>query len=650
MIVSRRTLLLRGALLLVLLTATGLRFFNLATQSLWHDEGNTARLVERSIPLIIEGAAGDIHPPGYYLLLHGWRALIGEREFALRAYSAFCGVLTVAVAAALGRRVGGLPVALGAAVMGAVHPLAIYYSQEARMYAQLGLVSALTLLAAVVLVERHARWPRRWGAALHLALWVAVGLYTQYAYVFALVGLNLAFGLAWLVRWFDRRRSHAVEPWRLLLHWGGAHLLGGLLFAPWAPIAMGAAGWRPPDLNRGAALRALGQTLLAGITYPGTLAPGYVIMAGFLLAGALFVALRLSRAARFALWAALGMALVPAALIALLGIYRPAYLKFLMASVAPLVVVLASPLCRKVETFRDTILPGEPSLLYSVMRGVALLAILALLVAQVAAVRHLYRDPAFARDDYRGIAQRVKREGRDGDAVLLSAPNQWEVFTYYYRGPLPVYPAPYRPTGAEAEDWVAEILDNHRDGRLFVLYWGDQESDPSRQLERALANNAFKAGEAWIDTVRLARYGTGVPVTQPGVPLDVRAGESLLLDGYHLPHGPWHGGDIVSLTLIWRADAAPGVRAKVFVHLVDGQGSLVAQVDMEPQAGFSPTTSWASGVPVVDRYGLPLPPDIPGGDYTVMVGMYTFDGVRLPITQQGVVIGDVLPLTSILVH
>ena len=72
-------------LLLILLLATGLRFHRLAAQSFWNDEGNSARLSERSPRLIVEGTAGDIHPPLYYLLLRGWRALAGDSEFGLRA-------------------------------------------------------------------------------------------------------------------------------------------------------------------------------------------------------------------------------------------------------------------------------------------------------------------------------------------------------------------------------------------------------------------------------------------------------------------------------------------------------------------------------------------------------------------------------------
>ena len=87
----------------LLLLAAGLRFYKLDSQSFWNDEGNSARLSERSIELIIAGTASDIHPPLYYLMLRGWRELLGEHEFGLRSFSAFAGILVVAATAKLGK-------------------------------------------------------------------------------------------------------------------------------------------------------------------------------------------------------------------------------------------------------------------------------------------------------------------------------------------------------------------------------------------------------------------------------------------------------------------------------------------------------------------------------------------------------------------
>ena len=141
--------------LIILLLATALRFHQLEAQSFWNDEGNSARLSERSIPLIIEGTASDIHPPLYYLLLRGWRELVGETEFGLRSLSAFAGVLLVAETLRLGRFVSQRPaVWLMAGGLTTVSPPLIYYSQETRMYMLLPLLATLsTLLLLVYLVQ-----------------------------------------------------------------------------------------------------------------------------------------------------------------------------------------------------------------------------------------------------------------------------------------------------------------------------------------------------------------------------------------------------------------------------------------------------------------------------------------------------------------
>lgn len=120
--VARNRLLWRVGLLLILLLAAGLRFSCLDAQSFWNDEGNSARIAERSIRLILAGAAGDIHPPLYYLALHYWRALTGPSEFALRAFSAIGGVALVALIALLGARFFARPPGLAAGFLAAIIP------------------------------------------------------------------------------------------------------------------------------------------------------------------------------------------------------------------------------------------------------------------------------------------------------------------------------------------------------------------------------------------------------------------------------------------------------------------------------------------------------------------------------------------------
>ncbi len=622
----------RGTLLLVLLAlllGAGLRFYRLDAQSFWNDEGNSARLVERSLRLIVGGAGGDIHPPGYYLLLHAWWRVAGGTEFALRALSALCGVLTIALTAALARRAAGSVAAPAAAFIVAVHPLSVYYAQEARMYALLGLVSALTLWAGDRFLRACTRFlractpvtrRRQTGAGLLLACAVTLGLYTHYAYAFVLLGTNLAFAALWLTR---HRRA-----WRLLALWIAAHLAAALLFTPWLPYTLKVASWSPPDLNTDPALLQLVRTLLVGITLPATTGLYLPLVAAFLLLPALLSGAR----SRFVAWASWATALLPLGLIAALGVYRPAYLKFLMLSITPFAVVLTLPLASPRSVRR--------------LPYLALLLLL-LLPLQVISLRHLYFDPAYTRTDYRGIVARLEEESGPQDAVVLSAPNQWEVFTYYYAGPLTLYPAPYHPTRERAATWMQELLEAGHP-RIYALYWGDQESDPEGRLELQLAQRAYKAQESWVGDVRLAVYGTGPLPEEPEERLDVNLGESVQLRGYSLPGGPLTAGEILPVALFWEADARPADRYKVFLHLLDAEGRLVAQTDAEPVGGFRPTNTWETGEALTDRYGLLLPADLPSGSYTLTAGMYDFGGRRLPITSAGgEPLGDSLALTQV---
>ncbi|MBN1121910.1 MAG: hypothetical protein JXJ17_12585 [Anaerolineae bacterium] len=75
------------------------------------------------------------------------------------------------------------------------------------------------------------------------------------------------------------------------------------------------------------------------------------------------------------------------------------------------------------------------------------------------------------------------------------------------------------------------------------------------------------------------------------------------------------------LTLYWLPQAQIDQNLKVFVHLVDESGAIISQQDQVP-AGNRPTTGWAPGEIVADGYLLPLPADLPPGDYSLRIGWY----------------------------
>ncbi|MGB5060184.1 MAG: 6-pyruvoyl-tetrahydropterin synthase-related protein [Candidatus Promineifilaceae bacterium] len=88
-------------------------------------------------------------------------------------------------------------------------------------------------------------------------------------------------------------------------------------------------------------------------------------------------------------------------------------------------------------------------------------------------------------------------------------------------------------------------------------------------------------------------------------------------------------GDTVALELVWQALDTADVSYRVFVHLLDASGNLVAQSDAVPDAWTRPTTGWLRGEFIHDRHHLTLPADVLPGTYTLRVGWYeTGDGRR----------------------
>lgn len=91
----------------------------------------------------------------------------------------------------------------------------------------------------------------------------------------------------------------------------------------------------------------------------------------------------------------------------------------------------------------------------------ALLISLALFAGSGWSLHHLYYDPRYARDDYRGIVAYIHEHAGPGAAILINAPSQIETVDYYHDEPPPMYPlARTRPmditqTLAELEAIVA---------------------------------------------------------------------------------------------------------------------------------------------------------------------------------------------------
>lgn len=119
----------------ILLVALILRLITL-NQSLWLDEAiNVLAAKNLGFWQYVTGyPLGDFHPPGYFALLWIWTRAFGFSEIAVRLPSVILGVGTVGLTYLSGKELFSKRVGLLAGLLITLAPLHLYYSQEARMY------------------------------------------------------------------------------------------------------------------------------------------------------------------------------------------------------------------------------------------------------------------------------------------------------------------------------------------------------------------------------------------------------------------------------------------------------------------------------------------------------------------------------------
>ena len=191
---------------------------------LWMDEGISVGIASHS-PLRIPGLlVKDGSPPLYYLVLHGWMAVVGRSEAQTHALSLVLALTTVPLGLWAGWSLFGARVGWIVALLAATSPFLSFFASETRMYT-LAVVLALVATAAHlhVFAFGRGRYLPLFVAALALLLYTHNwGLYLGLAAAVAVVPCVLAA--------LDRR----VVLRRAALGFGAV----GVLFLPWVPTLL----------------------------------------------------------------------------------------------------------------------------------------------------------------------------------------------------------------------------------------------------------------------------------------------------------------------------------------------------------------------------------------------------------------------------
>ncbi|MCS7003573.1 MAG: glycosyltransferase family 39 protein, partial [Dehalococcoidia bacterium] len=347
------------------------------------------------------------HVPLFFLTQHFWTRLAGDSEFAARYLSVVAGVLVVALTCRLGRLLVAPSVGIVAAAISAVAPFQVYYSQEARMHIWTTAIGLLVANAAIWALANPDR-PRRWG--LFVVAGIA-GLYTFYYAGFVVAAVSLM--AAWTVV--------ARRDWRSFRWLVAANAVIALGFAPWALNLAGALGAQAAHKAKDFVaydlpnfLHANWKSFIAGVTLnPETLPfPTWPIA---IVVGLGLATLSRGRYRLLTPW----YLIVP-----LLGVYGiqaryPHFVpRYLLLATPPFYLMIAAGIVAPF-LWRGW---GRAAL---VPVGVATATLIG---ATSLSLANNYGNPAYFRDDYRGVAAAIHAESQPDDAIVLNAP--WQIYNF----------------------------------------------------------------------------------------------------------------------------------------------------------------------------------------------------------------------------
>lgn len=631
----------------IVLLAFALRLYRLGAQSIWYDEGVSIHLAQKSLAALTAHTAGDIHPPFYYYLLHFWIKAVGSSEFAVAFLSLAFGLLLVPLAYRIGQYLYNPLVGLLAALLVAISPYNLWYSQEIRMYtlgALLGAVSLYSLLRLLAGAGGRGYW-------LSYILSAALGLYTLYYFAFLLAFLNLL-ALGWLVQRSLRPKASGQGLRGISLgNWVLAQLAVLLLYLPWLPIA-----WRqatnPPVppwraftpfwrvmVESWSAL-GLGQSVEARAVWPVLVTIAILYGLGIIYPGRGGILHPVS----CILW---GYTFVPVLGIYLASLWTPLFhVRYVFIYSLAFYVLLAAGLAWVRERWR----PGL---------GLGLSLII---VASTYSIYRFHFDPRYAADDHRAAVAYIAERWRPGDAILINAGYAYPTFLYYYQGPI-LWRGRLVEYNGKTDGTGPVVLQTGSIGGAASLGWGNPQSDfypttedeTAQALERVFARHprlwVFRVYDtvtdpngfirSWLDQhglkfdERLVAGESGLRVQgylthrEPSYhppslehPLNISLGHQVTLLGYEAASASVVAGEPFDLTVYWQPEARLNGDYHLFYGLFDGQGRLWVQGDETPIGPLYRPSRWAAGEVVRHPIRLPVPIGTPPGEYTFQVGLY----------------------------
>jgi mannosyltransferase len=627
----------------ILLVAFVLRVYRLEAQSIWWDEGHSIQMASAPLAQIPTLPGMDVHPPGYFVLLHQWMAIAGRSEFALRYLSVAFSLLAVALLIrfgwALAARAGGprAGTSLAVGMLAALSPLYVAYAQEVRMYA----VVTLFALASVYFqwrilkdwkigglegwkAGRLAKQPSNFQPSRRdLLIWplagyvlsTAASLYTHYFTLFLLLFQNLA----WLIWVLAPRAAGNLRRRRIAL-WLGTQLATLILFLPQLPLALRqTTAYANPNLNPPALSEFVSRSWLAYTL--GTAvdpAPGSGLAAILAAMLGLVVLVGFVRARRGVQGEQSGTV---AFLVGWFFIPLAAYFLVLQRrpSFEPRYMMLVTPALMLLLAWGLAIGPPWGHRIWWGGLGVSLVT-----AAFAWGTWSYFTRVESYKDDSAGVTAWLAAETTSDDVVYVDVPHPF----HYYADRIP---APTRYLFVDVHT-AADTLNAEAAGRdrLFWVTWRGSDTDPRGVIPFLLDKVGSRAGErdfrgyhvTWWNLPRHAHFS--LPDDLPLA--DITFGDVIRLDGLAFSDTV-QMGEVAWATLHFTLLRAIDVDYRVSLRLTSPEGNKLASTDKDllNDRHFR-TSAWPLDDPrlnqAINVYTLPIPPDVSAGSYRLETVVY----------------------------
>lgn len=145
-------------LLFIIALGAFLRIYNLGKQSIWFDEARAYSRANKSVYSLWVNQKNESNPPLYDIIFHFYLKFITQKEeFQIRFLAALFGVASIPIIFIAGRHLFNSNTGLVSSLLLSLSPYHIYYSQDAKMYSLLFLLSLCSFIILYLCLERDKK-------------------------------------------------------------------------------------------------------------------------------------------------------------------------------------------------------------------------------------------------------------------------------------------------------------------------------------------------------------------------------------------------------------------------------------------------------------------------------------------------------------